>query len=162
MWLTWRATCGSRRTKWEYNSHFTLWLPYQLDLSSYVSTPPLCSCHLLINLIYHYMCPSHITTLVTSYSTWYVIICVYPTCLPMSPPYQIVLSSYVSIPLSIFVTFLSTWTVLSTSSVIIYEWYPTSSNPCVTSSLSSWSVIIMCLSYLSNLVTLSPYQLDLQ
>ena len=54
-------------------------------------------CHLLINLICNHTYLSHLSTLANFLPTWPVIICLYHTSLPLSPPYQSDLSPYVSI-----------------------------------------------------------------
>ena len=85
----------------------------------YVSIPHLYFCHILTNVICHHTCLSHISSLVTSLTTWsachhmcllhlfifptflptwYVIIYDYPAYLHLPPSYQLHQSSYVSIP----------------------------------------------------------------
>ena len=70
----------------------------QLDQLSYVSIPLLYSCHILTNLTCYHMSLSHFSTLATFWPTWPVIICLYPTSLPLPPSYQLDLLSYVYIP----------------------------------------------------------------
>ena len=114
-----------------YTTSLPLPPSYQLDLLSNVSITPLYLRHLLTSLICHHMCQSHLSTIATTSSTWFVIIHVYPTSLPLPPAYQLDLSSYVSIPplhqcrllinlicnrtclyhLSTLATFLPTWPI---------------------------------------------------
>ena len=99
--------------------------------------PSLYPCTLLINLICHHMCLPHLSILVTSFSTWSVIICVY----------------FTSISTLGLVTFLSTWSVIMCLSHLSTLVTPYQLD------LSSY----MCLSHLSSLVTSykATYQLDL-
>ena len=79
---------------------------YQLDLSSYVSIPPLHPCHLLINLIcrHNIICLSHIYTLANFLPTSSVIIRIYPTFVALSPLHQLdMLLSHISLPMSLLI-----------------------------------------------------------
>ena len=69
-----------------------------LPTLSYVSIPPFYPCHLLTNLICYHTPLPHLSTIVTSSSTWLVIIRLYPTSPPLPHFYQLDLLSYVSIP----------------------------------------------------------------
>ena len=107
-----------------YATYLPLPPSYQLHRSSYVSIPHIYPCHILTNLICHYIWLSPISTLDTFLSTWSVIICVYSTSLPLSPSFNLICHQMC----------LSHIYTLSTL-------------------LSTWPVIIMCLSHISTLFT---------
>ena len=98
------------------------------------------------------MCLTHISTLVTPLSTWYVIICVYTTSLSVSPPYQLDMSLYSLFRLSTLVTSLSTWYVIIcdyTTSLSVSPPYQLDMSPYslfrlsnLVTSLSTWYGII--------------------
>ena len=123
---------------------------YQLDLSPYVSITALYLCHLRINLICHHMCLSHISSFSTFLPTWFVIIRLYPTSLPLPPSYQLDLLSYVSItllyPCHILNNLTCYHTSLSDISILATFW-------------PAWPVII-CF-YHTSLRLSHSYQLDM-
>ena len=120
---------------------------YQLHQSSYASIPHIYPCHILTNLICHYIWLSHISTLDTFLS---VIICVYSTSLPLSPSFNLICHQMCLSHIYTLSTLLSTWPViimcLSHISILF-------------TSLSIWSVII-CV-YPTSLTLSSPDQFDL-
>ena len=147
-------------------------------------------CHLLINLICNHTCLSHLSTLANFLPTWPVIICLYPTSLPLSPPYQSDLSPYVSIT-TLYLCHLrinlichhtclchtsTLATFLSTSSVIIcvYSTYISLSHSyqldlslyMAIPHIYTWHFLInlichhMCLFYISTLVTFFQFDLS--
>ena len=132
-----------------YPTYLPLPPSYQLHQSSYVSIPHIYPCHILTNLICHYIWLSFISTLDTFLSTWSVIICVYSTSLPLSPSFNLICHQMCLSHIYTLSTLLSTWPFIISCLSHISTLF---------TSLSIWSVIIC--NYPTSLTLSSPDQFD--